>query len=131
MQPITISRGEEILAHHTTDSPMSHYGQPVWQIEEPEPAPGPAQWTQGEQAQPLTILGVIGGWLVTRQGDGLLCGILWSDGSYCANLIEERRSQRPVKRATLKSLRSGRYQVRGAIAVDAFDADSPLGCILG
>jgi len=130
MQPIAITRGKDILAHHTTDSPHSHYGQTVWQVEDSDPARGPAMWTQGEHVQPLTILGVVGGWLIARQRDGLLCGILWSDGSYYANVIEARRTQRPTKRATLATLRSARYQVRGTVAAAAFDADSPLGCLL-
>src|SRR5574341_1151130 len=131
MDPITTTRGDTILAHHTTESPNSHYGQPIWQIEESDPGPGPAIWRQGDNAQPITIVGVVGGWLVARQRDGLLCGILWSDGNYYANVIEDRRHGRPAKGAALTSLCSARYQVRGAVAVAPFDEDSPLGCILG
>jgi hypothetical protein len=130
MQPITISRQDAILGHHTTDSPLSHYGQPVWQVEVPEPAPGPAQWAQDDIIQPVTVLGIIGGWLVARQEDGLLCGILWSDGGYYAEVVEERRTHRPARRASLKTLRSGRYCVRGTIALPD-DATSPLGSVLG
>jgi hypothetical protein len=131
MQPITISRQETILGHHTTDSPLSHYGQPVWLVEESEPSPGPAQWAQGDHVQSLTVLGIVGGWLVARQSDGLLIGILWSDGTYYAEVIEERRTRRPAKRATLNSLRHGRYCVRGTITAEFIDPHSPLGCRLG
>jgi len=33
---LTISRGEDILASYTTEDPASHYGQPVYQYNEPE-----------------------------------------------------------------------------------------------
>ena len=44
MEPITITQGDQILAHHTTGTPMSHYGQPVWVVEESDPDPGRAEW---------------------------------------------------------------------------------------
>lgn len=125
MEPITISRNGKILAHHTTASPMSHYGQAVWVVEVEDPEPGPAVWQQGEKKLRLNILAVRGGWLIAKQPDGLLCGIIWSDGSYYGNLIETRDG-RPCKRL----YKRGGQRVRGTIQVNPDDADD-LGAILG
>jgi hypothetical protein len=135
MEMVTISRQvgktDQILARHSTDGCRSSYGQAIWHVLEPDVTPGKAVWRQGTRIEPLTVLGVVGGWLVARQRDGLLCGILWSgDGCYYANLIETRRDGQPVRAISMKSLRSGRYRVRGAVAAPAFDDDSPLGCVL-
>jgi hypothetical protein len=95
MEKIRISQHGEIIAHHTNESCLSHYGEPVWTIENTEPEPGPAIWQQGENRQVIDILEVRGGWLICRQPDGLLCGVIWSDGSYYAALLEDQDG-RPV-----------------------------------
>ncbi|MGD9975206.1 MAG: hypothetical protein AB7S77_19255 [Desulfatirhabdiaceae bacterium] len=84
---ISITRGKDILANHTTDSPMSHYGQKVWSVVDSEPLPGHALWKQGDNCVDIEIVAVVGGWLVVKQPDGFLAGIIWSDGSYHADLI--------------------------------------------
>ena len=129
MTMIEITKKGEVIAHHTTESPMSHYGQAVWIIEDENPGRGKAVWSQGETRVDLQIKGVVGGWLVAVQPDGLLCGIIWSDGSYYAEVIEDRATGEPVRQATMKELQSGKYQVRGTVAL--FDDESPLGSILG
>ncbi len=53
-----------------------------------------------------------------------MCGIIWSDGSYYANLIEDADG-RPCKRL----LRRGGQRVRGTIKVDP-DNSANLGGIL-
>ena len=130
MEPITISRDGEILAHHTTETPLSHYGTPVWVIEDEEPAPGPVMWTQGDNHVTMGVLGTVGGWLVCRQPGGLLCGIIWSDGNYTADLIVTREGESPVRDASLEDLSSGDCMVRGAVPMSAWNEESPLGCIL-
>lgn len=130
MNPIIITQGEEVIAHHTTESVLSHYGQMAWSVEKEHPKPGPAIWTQGESSIRLQVMGVVGGWLVVRQADDLLCGIIWSDGTYVANLIVDRDTSESVKGLTLDELNSGKYQVKGSIASSAFDDGSPLGCFL-
>ena len=125
MEPITISRNGEILAHHTTESSMSHYGQAVWVVEDDDPEPGQVIWQQGENKIRMTIIEVRGGWLVCRQPGGLLCGIIWSDGSYYANLIETRDG-RPCK----SLYKHGGQQVRGTLPGDPEDPED-LGGILG
>ena len=123
MKAITIYRGDTVLGHHTTDSSMSHYGQPVWQIEDDEPEPGPATWHQDGQNIYMDIIGVIGGWLVCRQPGGLLIGIIWSDGNYYAECIVKQATGKPIRRGKLTS---GQYEVRGTIPFP----ESPLGAIL-
>jgi len=86
---ITIERKGEILAHHTTETPLSHDGQPVWVVKEKNPEPGPVIWRQGGNVQILDILGVKGGWLITKQRGGYLSGIIWSSGQYYSNLLED------------------------------------------
>ena len=125
MKPITISRNGETLAQHTTASPLSHYGQAVWVIEVENPEPGPAVWQQGENQFKLNVLAVRGGWLIAKQPDGLLCGIIWSDGSYYANLLETRDG-RPCK----SLYKRGGQRVRGTIQADPDDPND-LGGILG
>ena len=87
MDSIKITQNGKILAEHSVDSPLSRYGLPVWTILEPEPSPGAALWIKGAAKQWIVIIGVRDGWLVVKQQDGLLCGIIWSDGTYYANLI--------------------------------------------
>jgi hypothetical protein len=123
IKPITIFRGEEILAHHTTASPLSHYGQAVWVVEVYEPDPGPATWRQNDIRIDIVVLETRGGWLVCRQPDGNLCGIIWSDGSYHADLIVDAAG-RPCKRLE----KNGRYQVRHTVKI--YDDPDDLGAIL-
>jgi hypothetical protein len=98
MKAITISRGDQILAHHTTDSCLSHYGQAVWVVEVLQPSPGPAQWEQDGKKQTINIIDAREGWLVVRQAKDYLCGIIWSDGEYYGNLI--LKNGKPVKKLT-------------------------------
>jgi hypothetical protein len=84
---IILKRDDEILAHHTTESCLSSYGQIVWVIEDLHPDPGPVMWFQGDNIQHLEIVDLVGGWLVVRQDNKLLAGIIWSDGNYYADAI--------------------------------------------
>ena len=70
MNAIKITRGAAVLAHHTTQSPLSHYGQAVWVVEDDSPAPGPALWQQGELRVKMNVVAVRGGWLCVRQPGG-------------------------------------------------------------
>lgn len=129
MENIVITKDNKIIAHHTTDSPMSSYGQPVWVVENKDPGPGVATWKQGDNQVTLNILGVIGGFLVASQPDGLLCGIIWSDGNYYANLIVVRDCDLPARKdVTIHELANGKFQVRGTVVIGAFEDESPLGC---
>ncbi len=130
MEPIWITRDGEILAHHTTESSMSHYGQVVWVVEEEDVEPGEVTWAQGGESITLEAFGVLGGWLVVRQPNRTLAGIIWTDGTYHAGNIVSRDSGAPVEGLTLDDLASGAYQVESAIAMSAFDDESPLGCVL-
>ena len=121
-EPITISRGEEIVAHHTTESCLSHYGQPVWVVEQEEVEPGPAIWRQGKRTVDIDILCQRGGWLICRQPDGFLCGIIWSDGSYYAEVLVDQDGN------PLKNLQDG-ARVRGTIQLRPEDPED-LGHIL-
>ena len=64
MERISITRNGEVLAHHTTDSPLSHFGQPVWVVEQEEVDPGKVQWCQGSQELTLNALArsAVGWW---------------------------------------------------------------------
>lgn len=126
---IQILQNGEVLAHHTTETPLSHYGQAVWVVEVENPGTGRAIWTHGELEFDIQIKGVVGGWLVAQQPDDLLTGIIWTDGSYYANIIEDRETGEAVREASLEELRSGRYQVRGTVGL--FDDECPLGCVMG
>jgi len=127
MNAITITRSGVILASHTTDHPRSSYGTLIWSIEESNPDPGPAEWSQEDNGKmAITIIGVVGGWLVAKQPDGLLIGIIWSDGSYYAECIVNRRTQTTTSRAKLSSLQSGKYMVRGTVVLPG-DTDAMLG----
>jgi hypothetical protein len=133
---ITITQKGKILAHHTTNTPLSHYGQLVWIIENENPEPGQATFEEAESGTQfeMDILGVIGGWLVVRQRaqkdiPPLLAGIIWSDGSYYGNLIVTREGGNCVEDATLEILNSGEYMVRGTIAMEPFVNSSLLGVL--
>jgi len=130
MEPIRITRDGEILAHHTTESSMSHYGQAVWVVEEEDVEPGALTWAQGGESVTLEALGVLGGWLVVRQPNGTLAGIIWTDGTYHGGNIVSRDTGEPVEGLTIDDLASAEYQVESAIPMSAFDDESPLGCVL-
>jgi hypothetical protein len=116
MEPIVIKQNGEILAHHTTESCLSHYGQPVWVVEDEDPKPGPATWSQGDNIQELEILCVKAWWLIVRQPDGYLVGILWNDGDYYANLLETAGGK------PCRDLEAGQM-VRGAVRLDPDNPD--------
>jgi len=117
-----ITRNDEILAHHTTESCMSRYGQEVWIVEDETPEPGPAIWHHEEKQAELDVLGVLDGWLVVKQPDGYLAGIIWSDGGYYADVIVDADGK-PVAGISFDDLAAasaatpsgGCYQVNGTI----------------
>jgi len=127
MNPITITQRDQVLAHHTTETPLSHYGQPVWIVEQDPPElPGRIHWRQVDGPDlEVQALELRGGWLVCRQADGLLLGIIWSDGNYYADLLENRKGQ-PVKRLT----RRPGLKVRGTLHMDPDNPDD-LGALVG
>jgi len=111
-----ITRNDEVLAHHTTESCMSRYGQEVWVVEDEQPEPGPVMWHHEEKQAELDALGVLDGWLIVRQPDDYLAGIIWSDGCYHADLIVDADGE-PVSGISLEDLAAGGYQVSGTIQV--------------
>ena len=118
----------EILAHHTTEHPFSHYGTAVWCIEDKHPAPGPALITGAAMGQEirLQLLGIVGGWAVLADEAGAALGVIWSDGSYEAGLIRERDTGEIAKGITLESALSGEYMVEGAVLLPG----AVLGCAI-
>jgi hypothetical protein len=80
-------------------------------VEDENPGQGPVTWEQGENRQELEIIEKRGGWLIVRQMDGYLAGILWSDGSYHAELLEDQEG------FGVKKIEDG-YQIRGSIKVN-------------
>ena len=122
-QGISIEKDGDILAHHTTETCLSHYGQPVWVIENDDPPPGCVIWRQGEREEKLDFLGVVDGWFVAVQSDGKLVGIIWSDGNYYANLIENTETGQVAEKTTIKQIEEGCYQVRGTVPIGG------IGCI--
>ena len=128
-QPITITQDNKLLAHHTSEHSNSSYGQLVWSIADRNPRIGPIDWEQNDSHQSLYALGVLGGWLVARQTDGLLVGIIWSDGDYFANFIDNKRTGEPATNLSLYDLESGDYQIRDTLAID-IDGNSCLGMVL-
>lgn len=126
MNPITITRGEVILAHHTTESSLSHYGEPVWVVEDENPDSGPVKWEQvGGITMEIDIIGVTDGWLIARQSDGLIIAIIWSDGSYYAECVVDQNDQAYSGEFDLENIPEGAH-VRGTIPFP----DNPLGCII-
>jgi hypothetical protein len=89
-----------------------------------KPAPGLATWEQGGNEQRLEIITVKGGWLVARQSNKYLCGIIWSQGSYYANVIEDAKTGTPCK-----TLRARGQRVRGTIQLDPENSED-LGKII-
>jgi hypothetical protein len=124
---ITTTSGE-ILAHHTTDHPFSHYGTAIWCIEDKHPAPGPVMIVNSGTGQeiPLQLLGIVGGWAVLADEAGAALGVIWSDGSYEAGLIRERDTGEIAKGITLESVLSGEYMVEGAVLLPG----AVLGCAI-
>ena len=106
-----LERDGEILAHFTTESSMSHYGQPVWIVEDEDPDPGPVIFHNEDKMSNLEILGVVDGWLVVRRENEELAGILWSDGSYYAGTITGPKDED----ITLDDLKNGDFQVEGTL----------------
>ena len=135
MQSITTPTGlsittpdGEILAHHSTEHPFSHYGAAVWTIEDQHPDPGPVLIVNSGTGQeiPLQLLGIVGGWAVLADEAGAALGVIWSDGSYEAGLIRERATGELAKGITLESVLTGEYMVEGAVLLPG----CPLGCAL-
>ena len=124
MESITITRGEEILAHHTTVSALSHYGQPVWVVENESPDPGPATWEQAGGITEIDIIGLTDGWLIARQSDGLIVAIIWSDGSYYAGCVVDQSDQVYSGEFDIENIPDGAY-VQGTVPFPG----NPLGCI--
>ena len=117
MGALHIERNGEILAHFTTESCLSHYGQPVWVVENESPEPGPAIFHNEGKTSTLKILGVVGGWLVVKQEESF-AGVLWSDGSYYAGAITGPKDED----ITLDDLQSGEYQVDGTLPIGTLDS---------
>lgn len=107
MESIQIYTAEDILAHHTVNSTLSHYNQPVWVIEDEDPDPGRVTWKQGEREVDLDILCVKSGWLIVKQPDGFLCGIIWSDGTYFSNVLENAETGPHARNLWKQAKRSG------------------------
>lgn len=118
----------EILAHHTTEHPFSHYGTAVWCIEDKHPAPGPVLITGAAMGQEirLQLLGIVGGWAVLADEAGAALGVIWSDGSYEAGLIRERDTGELAKGVTLESVSTEEYMVEGAVLLPG----ALLGCAI-
>jgi hypothetical protein len=136
MPKITITQNGEIIAHHTTGTPLSHYGQPVWIIEDDSPEPGHAVFEEAESGTKfeIEILGIVGGWLIIRQpatdqAPALLAGIIWSDGNYYGDLVQTRDGANFIENATLDDLAGGDYMIKNTI-VGVFNEAAPLGSIL-
>jgi hypothetical protein len=113
MIPIVIVTGDGILlAHHTTEHPLSCYKTLIWSVEKTPEQGTEILWTRGGDSHMLTVVGLVGGWLVVRQANGVLAAILWIDGSYRAGLIVDRETGEPAPADT--DLTSGKCTVRGA-----------------
>ena len=123
-----VTTSGEILAHHSTEHPFSHYGAAIWTIEDQHPAPGPVLIVNSGTGQeiPLQLLGIVGGWAVLADEAGAALGVIWSDGSYEAGLIRERDTGELAKGITLESALSGEYMVEGAVLLPG----AVLGCAI-
>jgi len=125
MTPIVIvTLDGRLLAHHTTEHPSASHDTLIWTVEETPEEGAEVFWTQGEIRHRLTVVGVVAGWLVVRQANGFLVGILWSDGSYRAGLIVDRETDAPALADA--DLTSGKYTVRRTVP----SPDSTLEAIL-
>ena len=122
MATIKDSKGQ-VLAHHTTESCLSHYGQAVWVVEDPDPEPGPATlYAIDNNPLEIDLLEVKGGWLVVRLPDTYLAGIIWSDGPCFINYLVDGQDR------LVRELGPG-VHVQGTIVMDPDDPDD-LGAIL-
>jgi len=122
MQAITIKKDGQIIAHHTTETSLSHYGQSVWVIEESEPGSGPALWSQGDNIQEIEIICKRGGWLIICQSDKYLAGIIWSDGNYYADLLVNTKGY-PCRTLYKPTYKRDRQHIRNTIVFDHSDPD--------
>ena len=99
MATIKDSKGQ-ILAHHTTESPLSHYGQAVWVVEVEDPKPGPIilelKSSSDSGPLPLDLIEVKDGWLIAKLPDGYLIGIFWQDGIFYMDYLVDSDFQ-PIK----------------------------------
>ena len=123
---IQITRDKVVLAEHDwLHALASSYGQPVWSIADPEPAPGPAVWEDydnGDRTE-IHILGVVGSWLVVAGPRGLHA-IIWTDGLYYTEaIINLRTGNQAGREVDLAQLTGDDYLVSGAV--------SHPGCPLG
>jgi len=109
-QSIQIKQGNEVIAEHRTDHPNSRYGTLVWTIHNEAPTPGKGTFLHGETVVPLEIIGVQDGWLIVREESGHLAGVIWSDGSFFADVIIDENGN-PVTEL------SDGCQVRGTLPV--------------
>jgi hypothetical protein len=91
-------------------------------VEDENPDPEPAIWQQGENVCPIEIIEARSGWLICRQPDSLLCGVIWSDGNYYADILVDG-ADRPAR-----ALKQGLH-VRNTVQFNRDDADD-LGAII-
>jgi len=118
MKPIKlIDKDGLIIAAHTTEHPRSSYGTQIWCIYIETPSAGPATWRQGDKEITIEIINLVEGWLVCRQPDGYLCGIIWSDGSYYSDMLIDSED------CQVQEYQDGLH-VRGTVPM------GKLGCIL-
>ena len=123
---IQITRDRVVLAEHDWQHSLScSYGQPIWSIVDPEPAPGPAMWEDydSDDRTEIHILGVVGSWLVVAGPRGLHA-ISWTDGLYYTEAIIDLKTGNQVGREVdLAQLAGDDYLVSGTV--------SHSGCPLG
>jgi hypothetical protein len=120
-EPIRITRlgTADLLAEQTTSHALSHYGSLIWSILDPEPCAGPAIWQQGANRQEVDVLELRDGWLIVRQQSGVLAGIVWSDGSYFADVLIDGNGNAATE------LQDG-LRVKGAVQIG-----SDMGAVIG
>ena len=120
-EPISITRlgTGDLLAEQTTSHALSHYGSLIWSILDPEPCAGPAIWQQGANRQEVDVLELRDGWLIVRQHSGVLAGIIWSDGSYFADVLIDGNGNAATE------LQDG-LRVKGAVQIG-----SDMGAVIG
>ena len=70
MESVTIERSGVIIAHHKESKALSKRGNPLWSIQESNPAPGRVVWRHCGKNLELNALGVVNGWLVVEQPGG-------------------------------------------------------------
>jgi len=117
MIPITINDSKGIAAHHTTETALSRYNQPVWVVER-SPESKTLTWRQGHDVQKIKYLGLYAGWLIGNQSNGYTLAIIWSDGDYYADLLtigDGGKFGEPVKLKSLNEIDSATMTVRGTV----------------